>query len=413
MPNTIQFQTWFSKRMQIAYYKNPIFRAITSSEDRATLFDGQAVTRPYRSTLYAQTYTRGSDMTFQTLTDTAETLTVNTSIVSPFPFDSLDKIQQKQSFGEYEKYPDDAMRVINAWMDADVLSEYDTAANVIDAASVGGTAGQPINLDASNVMQVLSRARRKLAERNLNPAELLPTANEVAPGKLQGFSALAPNFTETLALYGGTRETVGGDEMFRNGYRGPAMGFDVYETNNLTWTGVLGLATQPTDGDTVVIAGVTFTFKTVLGSTAGNVLIGVSAATAAANLTAAINGASGSGSTYVALSAANRTTISTTNRITATVVSTTVVLEAVGASFVVVSETLTDAADVWSKLVQHNLIGIKGATDLVVQAEPEVQIDPIPAQLGVYIKPYTLYGWKTFREGTFKLVDVQINSASL
>jgi len=49
------------------------------------------------------------------------------------------------------------------------------------------------------------------------------------------------------------------------------------------------LSVQPTDGDTVTLNGVTFTFKTTLGSTAGNVLIGGSASAANTNLTALIN----------------------------------------------------------------------------------------------------------------------------
>ena len=50
----------------------------------------------------------------------------------------------------------------------------------------------------------------------------------------------------------------------------------------------LPFTVQPTDGDTVTINGVTFTFKTTLGATAGNVLIGGSATNARANLAALI-----------------------------------------------------------------------------------------------------------------------------
>lgn len=65
-------------------------------------------------------------------------------------------------------------------------------------------------------------------------------------------------------------------------------------------TGTLAVTGTPSDSDTVVINSVTYTFKTILGSTAGNVLIGGSAANASANLIAAINGAAGAGTNYVA-----------------------------------------------------------------------------------------------------------------
>lgn len=66
-------------------------------------------------------------------------------------------------------------------------------------------------------------------------------------------------------------------------------------TGTLTSTG-----TQPADGDTVVIAGITYTFKTVLGATAGNVLIGATVTDTMSNLAACINGGTGAGSLYVA-----------------------------------------------------------------------------------------------------------------
>jgi flagellin len=67
-------------------------------------------------------------------------------------------------------------------------------------------------------------------------------------------------------------------------------------TGTLTFTGA-----GPANGDTAVINGVTYTFKTALtsaGATPGEVLIGASGATAAANLAADINHSAGSTSTY-------------------------------------------------------------------------------------------------------------------
>ena len=67
------------------------------------------------------------------------------------------------------------------------------------------------------------------------------------------------------------------------------MGYDFHVSNQLTSTAVLALATNPTAGDTVTIAGQAFTFVSPIGTTAGNVLIGASADATRANLAALVN----------------------------------------------------------------------------------------------------------------------------
>lgn len=64
-------------------------------------------------------------------------------------------------------------------------------------------------------------------------------------------------------------------------------------------SGTITLGSNPADGDTVTIDGITFTFKTAIAST-GDILIGTDASATADNLTAAFNGDDGSGSLYVA-----------------------------------------------------------------------------------------------------------------
>lgn len=69
-------------------------------------------------------------------------------------------------------------------------------------------------------------------------------------------------------------------------------------------TGSVNLtAGQPDANDQFTIGGVTYTFVSAIGSSSGNVLIGASAAATIANLVAAINFASGEGTTYIGTSA--------------------------------------------------------------------------------------------------------------
>lgn len=70
-------------------------------------------------------------------------------------------------------------------------------------------------------------------------------------------------------------------------------------------TGTLTLTGNAADTETVVIAGRTYTFQTVLTNVDGNVLIGATASDSLDNLIAAINLAAGAGTTYAAATTAN------------------------------------------------------------------------------------------------------------
>ena len=148
-----------------------------------------------------------------------------------------------------------------------------------------------------------------------------------------------------------------------------------------------------------------------IGTTAGNFLVGTDADTSRAVLAAFINDPGTTSATQVALSAANQrvfANISATNDDTAN----TLTVVAKGVGVLNVSETLTAAADIWTttKQVQHNLFGRKGATTLVMQAEPSVKIREVQDKLGKNILNGVLFGVKTYADGADELVDVQIKS---
>jgi hypothetical protein len=63
-------------------------------------------------------------------------------------------------------------------------------------------------------------------------------------------------------------------------------------------TGTLTLTGQPSDTQTFVVGATTYTMNTVLTDTANNILIGANATATCDNIVAAINAASGAGTTY-------------------------------------------------------------------------------------------------------------------
>jgi hypothetical protein len=198
--------------------------------------------------------------------------------------------------------------------------------------------------------------------------------------------------------------------VYSNGYTGDVSNAKMYVSENLTGTATLSIATQPTDGDTVTINGVVFTFKTVLGSTAGNVAIGGSADAARLNLSELINAPTTTDAGQVALSAADAILISDTYRLAATdsASANTLSLVGTGSGALTVSETLTDGTDAWSLNCVHAYFGKKGAIDMVVQDIKEVDMRVTDDRRGTNVFSSYLAGIKTFADGSKKFLNVKL-----
>lgn len=395
------FQEVMSKRMQRVHHRTDVFRAIASFEEQSNLKKGDTVHRLKKTLPRVQTYTRGTAMSIGAHAEADESLVVNTSKVAPFYVDDLDQLQfnfkYQMEFGE-----DMAIRLGN-FIDGDVLGEYDQASNTIDDLTINpstGTSGNGVTVTSSNIQRVFSTAQRKLTKARIGMADR--------------FAVVGPEFLQFLIDYLAGKNTPMSDKIGLNGEveGGRYYGFQLYVSNACGWSGVLSMATQPTDGDTVIINGVTFTFKTTLGSTAGNVLIGANAAAANTNLAALINTPQTTTAQGVAIDSTTDTgdgftAIDKLTGISATAAATSVTIKSEGNGAIAVSETFTDGTDTWTPALQieHILFGKKGATDVVIQAEPKIEVKDVPDKLGKNIIPWTLYGVKTFREGKAMLVD--------
>lgn len=394
------FAEYWSRRMQVMMKRTDVFRQIASFEEQATLKHGDTVHRVYRSSMKPQSYTPGTAVTIRDLTNTDESLVVATAKVIPFYIDDLDALQS--SYKEANEYADDAAQELSNWIDGDVLGEYDVAASKVDDQEIsGGTSGNGFTLSVSNVQKVFVQAKQKLRKQHVKFRE----------GEL--FGVISPEFEGVLMDYLAGKESALGDKTGVAGNIGHYLGFDLYVSDSVGWSASLAFATIPTAGDTITINGVVLTAAADGAATnPGDFSIQTTNDLAAAELVKLINGTGTPGAdTYIDVSAANRDLL---RGITASYSASgdVLTLKAEGWGTVVVSETLTPAGNVWTAAtqIQHNLFGKKGATDVVIQAQPKLEVKDVPDKLGKNFLPYTFYGLKTFREGTKKLVDVRIRS---
>lgn len=392
----------WAKEQEAVFLKRNIAMQIAYVSQNWELSSGDVLQRTYRSTTANDVpgiYTRGTDVTFDDITDTAETLTINRQFVLAFYLDDFDKIQD--NYDAALSYGKDKGELLANQIDADVLWEWINATSTVDDGTIGGTAGNGIALTTANVLSVVTGVTKKLEKLNVM--------------SLERFWVVSPEFSEIIGQYYGGKVTDLGDDVAENGYFATIYGYKLYSSNltparaTLTYDG-----TALTDGDTVTIGGITFTFKTTLGAIPGNVLIGADSDASFTNLVALINAPWTTTAQGVAFTGNNLRTLQA--RASATVNTTTnlVVVTFKGVGTLTVSETLTPAADVWTAALQKQLLcfGIKGNPYLVMQKSPSVEIKDNPNRLGKNILNGCLYGVKTFTDNATRMVKVEIKSST-
>ena len=384
---------YWAPTMQEVFLKESVALGIANVELRAELKDGDTLHKPYMGYPRVQSYTKGADISVKDLSATDDYLTVSTAKVASFYVDEIDRVQNK--YDVIQEAASIAQRQLNNALDQAVFAEYANAGTTLTAADLGEAAGG-IVLTTANVPSVFTAASRVLNSKNRT--------------SMDRFALIGPRMFETLQNYVGGRETAFGDMVGANGALSNRFGFGLRLSNNLPFTATLTTSAAIADAETVTIAGVTFTFKDTTTAVAGQVYSGGSDADTTAQLVAAINGTGTPGSTtYVELSAENRQKLESAGIVA---VDHTTYLTISGYGDIAVSETMGQAANVWSAQYSYSLVGINKAIDLVSQITPSVVFRPAELRLGQYVHPYMLYGKKTFSRNANSLVAVKFDASA-
>lgn len=457
----MDFKEFWDLTYQITHYKIPAYQAIADESEKNQLTEGQKLHRTYSSDIPADNLGPNGEYRTTPITDTDEFIVVQTFKQASFTLKRSDFTQA--TLPVVKKYAQKTMNSLFTQIDADILgAAYKGAGSIVDASSLGGTAGQSIPLTSANVQLVSAAAEQNLRLQNViyNPAATFSGDFKLDKVKMMPVAVVSAQFYTQLIIYLGSKTTALGDDVSRNGFVGKYLGFSMYVSNGLPWTSQIQVPTNPTNGDTItllynvnVVSGgtpvsqaLTFTFVNSIGTTAGNVLIGVSAAATATNLAALLNApftttttgvgfvpqnvglgnsTTGSVTTMQQRALANMTATQVTiNTNTANASGTAVNLQVNGLGNVPVSATFTSGNNSIPSTfqTQHNLFGVgNGMISVVIQRRPEFrQQQSLPVSIGSggysgriatdYIT-WVPYGYKVFNDQTPQIVDVQINTA--
>lgn len=382
-------------------------KSVASTRFESNLKFGDTVNRTILdlSAVRVRSFTNLNDQTIDPLTDSEETMTVNVQVGAVFPIARLEKIQAGPLNPAMTAGKEVAIKVAN-YLDSVVLKETMNAWANFDTGNLttAAASGTPITLSSTTVPQMVAQSYAKLFSNNVAMTNLC--------------WVLDPFSVSQIAQYPIGKDITSANTVFVNGFSGNIFGAEVYTSNNLTGEAVLGLATNPSNTDTITIGGVVVTFLATLAATAGAVHIASTVDITRANLVAHLNSpstteAEATDTGYVAFSAADQITLADVLGITATNDNTanTMTIVARGSSRLTLSEALTDGTDTWTKNFVHAYYGMKGAIDVAVQDQPTMEMREEAKQLTTNIFNNVVAAVKTFTDGSQKFLDVHIANA--
>jgi len=393
--------TYWSANAGIKLYKTIIFRAITDfSEESLIKNNGRIVDRPYRADVVGEDYTKGTALTAQDLTYSSDQLTLNKLKALLMYVDDVDKLQNK--YNTVRLWAEEAGRRLGIIADGDILYEAWNAqsANEIDASELGGTATEGISLTTSNVAEVFGEINEILDNENVPDDER--------------YLVISSLFRNKLWQYIGGKESQLGDKTGETGNIGQYAGLKLYKSTNSTSSARWTPADNPTDEDTITVEGITFTFQSVIGAVAGNILQTTSLAVTIDNIVALINaGGVGDDTNYVSLSTANQRTVQNWVAVD-------------GATYLEIrfkgvanpTTSGSESADTWDAKyeIQSLLFGRKNGISAAIQTDPMVDVamaSTVSAgKRGTNVLPLLVYGVKTFNQGTKEIGRLEIRTDS-
>lgn len=395
------FKPQFDNAYQEFFQKALVAKEVMNSRFEPVLKYGASVERVKfdLSGVRVRTVTRGAASTIDAVTDSNELLTVNLEKEAVF-YVSDGEAVQAGPLNPGEEFGKQIGIKVSLDLDARCFAEVLNALFNFDNGDLTTLAstGTPITLSSTTVPQMVTRMPAKLRYKNNQEIiqDMIFVVDSYAGADISQY-LLGKNID--LAGY-----------VFKNGYTGDITNAQLYISENLTGQANLYSPQTPTDGDTVLIAGIVFTFNTTLSTLAGSVLISGSADAARANLTALVNAPGTTTTLGTALAAADQLVLTDTLRLVATNNNTTDIMALVGTGSgrLILAGTLTNTNNTWQNNRISAYFGKRGAIDLVIQDMKPVDMRITTDRRGTNVFSYYLAGIKTFADGAKKFLNVLI-----
>jgi len=381
---------------QEVFQKTLVAKDIMNTRFEAILKYGASVARVSYDIagVLVRTVTRGSASTIDSITDSAETLTINLEKEAVFHI-SDGEATQAGPLNPGEVIGKQVGHKVALDLDGRCFAEVRNALYSFDNGDLttGTSTGTAITLNSTTVPQMTTRLGAKL--RNKNNQEVMTNmalvVDSYAASDISQFI-----ISKNIDLAGA---------VFKNGYAGDVTSAQMYISENLACDVVITSTGVLSDADTITINGVVLTAKTTLGATAGQFLIGANAAASITNLAAGITTPGTTTATFIAITSS--ADLQSLAGIVGVATSATVLtLNGTGTGRIVVTESLTNFVVTSTTLLAY--YGKKGAIDLVIQDMKPVDMRPTTDRRGTNVFSSYLAGIRTFSDGAKKFLQVKI-----
>lgn len=364
--------------------EDQLFKTLTAFDlaGMVEIPDGTTKNLPYIQMISTGDYTKYTDQTLKDVKTGNDQIVINTTPMVSFGLDDID--MDEDYIKSSSEVTDNASYQIKRRIDGDFFSQVANAKWKYDANGFGRnttlTALSPITLAtgaSQNISTTYGKAKAGLTNTGANAGKLVLCVDDFAIADLT-----------TLGMETNVQGVA--DVSYTRGFGGMFGGMKTYGVSTLYATTTLDLATNPTANDYVDIQGVRFTFVSSVGTTPGNVLIGVSADASAQNLVAAVNGAAGAGTTYVELSSQDRALL---EGVTATD-GTDIVTFVSKNGAILAQSSMTNASNDFRVQTIYHVIMEKGAIKMAYKGvKAESAREPLKLVTNFHI--YSRYGFKT------------------
>ena len=243
------FAEFFDNTYEEIFQKVLVSKPIMNTRFEKTLRFGESVERVAYdiSGVRVRTTVRGSASTIDAVTDSSALITIDQEKEAVFHI-SDGEMTQAGPLNPGSVIGGKVAHKVATYVDADAFSEVVNAFTTFDTGDLttGASTGVPIALSATTVPQMFTRMPAKLRANNQTLMNLAFVSDSYAVSDIEQYLL--------------SKEIDVVSSIFANGYAGKAGKAEVYVSENLTGVTTLGIATQPTANDTVVINGLTFTF---------------------------------------------------------------------------------------------------------------------------------------------------------
>tara|TARA_R110000796_G_scaffold99922_1_gene208350 strand:- start:844 stop:2058 length:1215 start_codon:yes stop_codon:yes gene_type:complete len=393
----------FDNTYQEVFTKVLVASEIASFRFEPILKAGESVERVAYdiSGVQVRDVTRGAASVIDAITDTSELLTIDIEKEATF-YISDGEATQAGPLNPGEVIGAQVAQKVATDFDARVFGEVSNALYAFDAGDLttGASTGTPITLTATTVPQMVTRMPAKLRSRN----------NQVLSNLVFVIDSYGASDV-TQFLLGKDIDLAG--SVFSNGYTGDVSNARMYVSENLSATAVLGMAANPTDGETITYNGAVVTFVGTLSGGASEIHITSSADITRANLVEWLNAgganaeAEATNTGYSAASAADQALLTDITAVNDNAAD-TATIDQLGAGRLVLASTLAGGSDDWGLNFIHSYFGKKGGIEAVLQDMKKVDMRATADRRGTNVFSSYLGGIKTFADGAKKFLNVRI-----